>query len=107
MPAVGADIDHFMLDDLRIEVVGDRCQTVDGTLGGSALNMAAAVRNCVQKAGIPRDEALRMASTYPAEYLGISSTYGFIKPGYRANLVVMDNETVVKAVVSEGTFIEV
>ncbi len=45
---------------------GDRYTLPDGTLSGSALTMIQAVRNGVEKAGIPLPEALRMASLYPA-----------------------------------------
>ena len=33
-----------------------------------------------------------MASEYPAEFLGLGSELGRIAPGYRANLVLMDDE---------------
>jgi N-acetylglucosamine-6-phosphate deacetylase len=49
---------------------GDRYTLPDGTLSGSALTMMQCVKNVVQHAGIPLDEGLRMASTYPAKLLG-------------------------------------
>jgi N-acetylglucosamine-6-phosphate deacetylase len=66
------------------------CSTAEGTLAGSALDMATAVRNTVERVGLPLDEACRMASTYPAEFLGLGSELGRIAPGYRADLVVLD-----------------
>jgi N-acetylglucosamine-6-phosphate deacetylase len=77
-----------------------RCQTEDGTLAGSALDMATAVRNCVQHIGIPKDEALRMGSTYLAEFLGVDGRLGHIAPDYEASLVILDNEIDV-----QGTFV--
>ena len=68
------------------------CQTATGVLAGSALDMATAVRNTVQLLGLPLDEAARMASTYPAEFLGLGKSHGRIAAGYRADLVVLDDD---------------
>lgn len=59
----------------------------NGILSGSALTMVTAVKNCVEKVGIELDEALRMASLYPAKVLGLSNKLGRIKKGYRAELI--------------------
>jgi len=53
--------------------------------------MASAVRNAVQMLGVRLEDAVRMASTYPAEFLGLGHEIGHIKPGYRANLVLADD----------------
>ena len=47
MPPVGGRQSKFDLYGTEIQVVGGRCARSDGTLAGSALHMAAAVRNCV------------------------------------------------------------
>jgi N-acetylglucosamine-6-phosphate deacetylase len=104
MPPVGSNNMQFKLGDLNITCRDGRCTTEDGILAGSALDMATAVRNCIQKVGIPMDEALRMASTYPAECLGINNVLGNIMPGYLANMVIFDNQLNVKAVVSDGCY---
>ena len=62
MPPVGTRLSSFNLGKLEVLCTNGKCTTKDGTLAGSALDMATAVRNCVQKVGIPLDEALRMAS---------------------------------------------
>jgi N-acetylglucosamine-6-phosphate deacetylase len=81
----------------------DRFTLPDGTLSGSRLTMLRAVRNCVVNAGIPLDEALRMASVYPARLMR-SVNYGFIKKGYKANITVFDNKYDLKQVISDGRF---
>jgi N-acetylglucosamine-6-phosphate deacetylase len=70
---------------------GDRYTMPDGTLSGSCLTMLKAVENCVTKVGISLEEALRMASTYPAELLK-GRTLGLLKTGYDANIIVFDNQ---------------
>ena len=91
MPPVGADDPTFVLKGETITVKDGVCQTADGTLAGSALDMATAVRNTVNMVGVPFDEAARMAATYPAAFLGLGATHGHIAAGYRADLVVMDD----------------
>ncbi len=96
MPPVGAE-GGFDLYGQTIRVVDGRCVTADGTLAGSALDMATAVRNCVRRVGIPLDEALRMASAYPADFLGIADRRGRIQPGLAADLVHLDGDLAVRA----------
>jgi N-acetylglucosamine-6-phosphate deacetylase len=90
MPNVGSDQDSFMLQGRRITVRDGVCVDEHGTLSGSALDMAGAVRNCVELLGLALEQAARMASTYPAEFLGLGNELGRIAPGYRANLVAAD-----------------
>jgi N-acetylglucosamine-6-phosphate deacetylase len=100
---VGSDIREFSIGGIRVLVdESGRCVTPEGVLAGSSLDMATAVRNAVQHVGVPRDEALRMASLYPATFLGLESTIGRIAPGCRASLVVFDNEMFVHDVIFEG-----
>lgn len=70
----------------------DRYTLPDGTLSGSALTMMKAVKNCVQHAYIDLEEALRMASLYPARILGIDNEFGFIERNYKSSLVVFDSD---------------
>ncbi len=90
MPSVGCSQDHFMLQGRRIEVRDGRCIDANGTLSGSDLDMATAVRNAVAMLGLALEDAVRMASTWPAEFLGLGHELGRIAPGYRANLVLAD-----------------
>ncbi len=104
MPPVGSKIKKFKLGDLKVIYNDGKCTTEEGVLAGSALNMATAVRNCVQKVDIPLDEALRMASTYPAELLGMNYKLGKIKPGYFANMVIFNNQLYVEGVIINGKY---
>ncbi|HEV3413501.1 MAG TPA: N-acetylglucosamine-6-phosphate deacetylase [Puia sp.] len=81
---------------------GDRYTLPDGTLSGSSLTMLRAVRNGVEHAGIPLPEALRMASYYPAAVLGESERRGCIRPGARADLILLDEELNLVQVIVDG-----
>ncbi|MBL7815256.1 MAG: N-acetylglucosamine-6-phosphate deacetylase [Saprospiraceae bacterium] len=75
---------------------GDKYVIADGTLSGSALTMAKAVQNCVEKVGISLEESLRMASLYPAQAVGWDKELGRVAVGYRADFVVLDKDFTVK-----------
>ncbi|MFC5581391.1 N-acetylglucosamine-6-phosphate deacetylase [Rhodanobacter terrae] len=92
MPPVGAADPSYVLNGETITAKDGICQTAQGVLAGSALDMAGAVRNAVQLLGLPLDEAVRMASTYPAEFLGFGASHGRIAAGYQADLVVLDDD---------------
>ncbi|WP_341842342.1 N-acetylglucosamine-6-phosphate deacetylase [Chitinophaga caseinilytica] len=67
----------------------DRFTLPDGTLSGSAITLAEGIRNCVQHVGIPFEEAVRMATAYPAKLMGYTDI-GAIRAGFRANLTLLD-----------------
>jgi N-acetylglucosamine-6-phosphate deacetylase len=92
MPPVGADSSEYVLNGETIIARDGICQTAQGVLAGSALDMASAVRNTVQMLGLPLAEAVRMASTYPAEFLGLGASHGRIAAGYRADLVLLEDD---------------
>ena len=94
MPPVGGSSAGFRLCGQQITVRDGRCTTADGTLAGSVLDMASAVRNCVRMLGLPLAEALPLATTAPAAFLGLADRLGRLAPGYRADLVALAPETV-------------
>ena len=97
MPPVGGEREDFELYGVTMTCRDGQCTTADGTLAGSALDMAAAVRNTVHRLGLPLEEACRMASAYPADFLGLGHELGRIAPGYRADLAVLDRDLRVRA----------
>ncbi|WP_024869884.1 N-acetylglucosamine-6-phosphate deacetylase [Pseudoxanthomonas suwonensis] len=97
MPMVGADDPSFALYGEVITAVDGVVRNAAGALAGSALDMATAVRNSVRLLGLPLEEAARMASTYPARFLGLDDRLGRIDAGYRADLVLLDEALQVRA----------
>ena len=89
MPSVGGH-KSFVLGGQQITVANGKCTNADGTLAGSDLDMAAAVRNCVGMLNLDLAEAVAMASANPAAFLGVNHELGRIAPGYRANFVLLD-----------------
>ena len=102
MPAVGSSAPTFILQGRTIRVIDGVCRDENGTLAGTALDMASAVRNAVSLLGLQLAEAARMASEYPAAFLGLDHELGKIAPGYRANLVLLDDDLHVQRTWIEG-----
>jgi N-acetylglucosamine-6-phosphate deacetylase len=92
MPSVGTSNGSFVLEGRRIIVRGYACLDEDGRLAGSNIDMASCVRNAVSMLGLPLAAAVRMASEWPANFLGLGHEVGRIAAGYRANLVLADAE---------------
>jgi N-acetylglucosamine-6-phosphate deacetylase len=90
MPPVGGSRPNFSLQGREISVSGGHCTGADGTLAGAALDMASAVRNCVEHLDMPLTAALRAASAEPARFLGITDRLGRLAPGCRADMVALD-----------------
>ncbi|MFJ5459425.1 N-acetylglucosamine-6-phosphate deacetylase [Pectobacterium sp. CHL-2024] len=88
----GADIDQFIFAGKTIYYRDGICVDEHGTLSGSALTMIDAVRNSVEHAGIALDEAIRMATLYPARAIGVDKQLGSIESGKVANLTVFDRD---------------
>ncbi len=70
----------------------------EGNLAGSAITLIDCVKIAVEQAGIPLTNALRMASTIPAEIIGLGHELGRIQAGYVANLVRLDKSLMTKEV---------
>jgi N-acetylglucosamine-6-phosphate deacetylase len=92
MPSVGSDRSSFDLNGRMVTRRDGKLTTDDGTIAGSDLDMAAAVRNTIEHLGMPLEAALHMASRAPAEFLRLGDDLGRIAPGYRANLVLLDDD---------------
>jgi N-acetylglucosamine-6-phosphate deacetylase len=94
MPPVGGLRASFVLNGETIVVRDGRCARADGTLAGACLDMATAVRNCVRWLDVPLTDALRFASTHPAEFLGLGDRLGKLAPGCRADMVALNGATI-------------
>jgi N-acetylglucosamine-6-phosphate deacetylase len=90
MPPVGGLRTAFMVGGREITVRAGHCMSAEGTLAGAVLDMATAVRNCVDLLGVPLTQALRFASAHPASFIGLGHALGRLAPGYRADIVALE-----------------
>lgn len=89
MAPTGTDATEFELQGRTILRRDGRLVTADGTLAGADIDLASAVRNAVRLLGVSLEEALRMASLYPAAFLRLDHRLGQLAPGYRADLALI------------------
>src|SRR5690606_382151 len=95
----------FQLHGETITEENGRLINAAGNLAGSAISLFDAVRLAHQWAGLSLDEALRMATSYPAQALGLDKEYGQIATGYYADLVGFDENFTLKKVMKKGQWI--
>lgn len=88
----GAEIDKFIFAGKTIYYRNGLCVDENGTLSGSAITMIESVRNAVEHVGIALDEALRMATLYPAQAMGVEKQLGTVEAGKVANLTVFTRD---------------
>ena len=91
MPTVGSDTKQFTLNGQTIIADDGRCVSPDGTLAGSDLDMAMAVRNAERLMRVDYETAVRMATASPARAMRMSEERGEIRPGLVADLVLVDD----------------
>ena len=94
MPSVGASSggaeSTFTIGGHVITVKDGVCRAADGTLAGSDLNMAAALRNAMAFMDLDLAAASAMASAVPAQFLGLDQERGALAAGLQADLVHLD-----------------
>lgn len=90
MSPVGTTETEFAFFDGKVTRSGNKLTAESGQLAGSVLDMAGAVHYAVTQLGIDQGEALRMASLYPATFVGQHHRMGRIAVGYRADFALLD-----------------
>ena len=96
MPPVGTEAKSFAFFDRQVYLEEGKLTASTGELAGSVLDMATAVKNAHQHLKLPLEEALRMGSIYPANYIQ-AEQYGQLLPKKRANFVVLNDDLTVNS----------
>jgi len=91
MAATGLADGNYALGGGSMEVIvkDSVARTPGGAIAGSTKNLMQMVR-CAIEFGIPKEDAIKMASITPAKAVGIDKTCGSISPGKTADLVICD-----------------
>ncbi len=94
MPSVGTSATSFTFGGRTVQREGNRLtwtgDSGEPVLAGAHLDMASALRLCVDELEVPLDEALRMAALYPAKFLKLDDRHGRLASGYAADVVHLD-----------------
>lgn len=95
------------INDPNYVIENGVCKWADRqTLAGSIATADVLVQTMVKKAGIPLEDAVRMASETPARLIGIADTKGTLEKGKDADIVILDNDVNVRCVFTKGKEVE-
>ncbi len=93
--------------DPRVIVEDGVCKLADrSAIAGSIATMDRLIRTLVQKAGIPLDDAIRMISETPSKIMKVYDRKGSLEKGKDADIIFLDDELNLKAVISMGKIVE-
>ncbi|HIY20743.1 MAG TPA: N-acetylglucosamine-6-phosphate deacetylase [Candidatus Flavonifractor merdigallinarum] len=101
MRAAGMSDGAYTLGGQDVNVKGKLATLADGTIAGSVTDLMNCMRTAVSF-GIPLEDAVRAAAVNSAKAIGIYSRVGSVESGKLANLVVLDEELELKAVIFKG-----
>jgi N-acetylglucosamine-6-phosphate deacetylase len=106
MPSVGSSATTFTFGGRTVHRQGNRLtwtgESGEPVLAGAHLDMASAMRLCVDELDVPLEEALRMAALYPAMFLKLDERHGRIASGYPADIVHLDETLQVRRTWVDG-----
>ena len=92
--------------DPRVIIEDGVCKLADrSALAGSVATMDRLIRTMVQKAEIPLEDAIRMASETPAKIMGVYDRKGSLQKDKDADILVLDQDLNVRAVWAMGELI--
>ncbi|MEA2058661.1 MAG: amidohydrolase family protein, partial [Actinomycetota bacterium] len=91
----------YRLGDIEVTVDGNTTQNERGGLAGSVLTLDRAVRNLIEITGCTLAQAIRAASTSPAEALDLDDR-GRLDPGQKADLILLDERLDVVGTIVDG-----
>ena len=103
MRAAGMPDGQYTLGGQAVAVKGKEATLVsDGALAGSVTNLMDCVRTAVKEMNIPLESAVACASMNPAKSVGIYDQHGSITEGKIGNVVLLNHDLELEAVILKG-----
>ena len=102
MAPAASDADHFMYQGIKVLRQGPTLKLADGTLAGSVLTMEEAIQHTRFDLDIALESTLKMATSTPANFLGLSSSIGTLQTGSQANWIAVNDALQVQRVWRNG-----
>ena len=93
--------------DPRVIIEDGVCKLSDrSALAGSVATMDRLIRTLVQKAEIPLEDAIRMASETPSKIMGVYDRKGSLQRGKDADLMILDDKLDIRGVWAMGKLVD-
>lgn len=105
MSACGLPEGEYRLGGQKVILKENAPRLEDGSLAGSVLTMADAVRNIRRFTSLPLADIIDMASLHPARSIGAENLFGSIREGKMADLTSADADLHILKTYVEGTLV--
>ncbi len=110
MGAAGMPDGRYRLGPQEVVVSGGVARLAEGlpgagSIAGSTATMAHVVRRAIAAVDLPVGDVAAAASTTPARILGLAEVTGALRPGLAADLVVLDDDFRLTAVMARGQWV--
>lgn len=105
MSACGLPEGEYRLGGQKVILKKNAPRLEDGSLAGSVLTMADAVRNMKRFTSLPLADIIDMASLHPARSIGAENLFGSIREGKMADLTSADADLHILKTYVEGTLV--
>jgi N-acetylglucosamine-6-phosphate deacetylase len=103
MAAAGSVDGHYRLGTLNVSVADGRAMlSGTGTIAGSTLTQDAALRWAVGASEIDPVQAVAALTANPARVIRRDDEFGYLRPGYAADAVLLDADWTVQSVLAAG-----
>nr|MBC7245613.1 N-acetylglucosamine-6-phosphate deacetylase [Chloroflexota bacterium] len=102
MRATGMPDGEYELGGRKVTVSRGEARLPSGTLAGSTLTMDRAVRSAMADTGLAFEQVLPMATSVPAESIGLADQVGSIAPGKTADMILLTPDYRVAATIVQG-----
>jgi N-acetylglucosamine-6-phosphate deacetylase len=105
MAATGLEDGQYRLGSLSVTVAAGVARVdATGAIAGGTSTLLDVVRSCVA-AGVPLRDAVTSASAVPASLLGLPAQAGDLRAGMQADVVVLDQDLNLTAVLRRGEWV--
>jgi N-acetylglucosamine-6-phosphate deacetylase len=101
-PMAGLEPGHYRMGSVEAEVRDGYAVAAGGGLAGSVITLLDAVRIAVEQAHVPMADAVAMASSGPAQVIGIAPRKGTLRAGGDADLLLVGSDWAVRRVYRAG-----
>lgn len=97
MPPVGTEDENFEFFGQAIKRLGNQLTDSEGRLAGSTLDMLSAVQNAEEMLEIDFIKAVDLATKNPANFLGLDKQFSKLASGYKASMLLIDEQHKIKS----------
>lgn len=102
-PPAGADTPlPYTMGGVKVTPKDGKCINEKGVVAAALNTLGECVPIAIRDLRLDPERVLRMASTIPAEFLGIGDRLGKILPGYQADIVALDHSFKAQSVWTNG-----